>query len=182
MKDSRKIFDGLLVLEFQNGNREAITLLVKRYQNDFCRYAHWYTRDVDMAQDVVQESWHIILKKLVTLKNPNSFKGWALRIITRKSQDYLAARSRDHKLNRNYRPPPEQDTEVIEERQKHIKVLKQGFEKLSLDHQMVLRLFYTEEYSLKDISSILNISVGTVKSRLFHAREKLKSTINNKLS
>lgn len=178
MKDSKKIFDGLLVLEFQNGKREAISLLVKRYQNDFYRYAYWYTKDGDMAQDIVQESWHIILKKLGTLKNPNSFKSWALRIITRKSQDYLSARGRKNKLNQNYRPPPERDKEAIEERQIQIEVLKRGFEKLSFDHQMVLRLFYTEESSLKEISSILNISVGTVKSRLFHAREKLKSILN----
>ncbi len=48
---------------------------------------------------------------------------------------------------------------------------------LPKDQQVVLRLFYTEEYSLKEISEILEISVGAVKSRLFHARERLKISL-----
>ena len=47
-------------------------------------------------------------------------------------------------------------------------------------HQMVINLFYVEDYSLKQISEILSISVGTAKSRLFHAREKLKTIIKDK--
>jgi len=46
-----------------------------------------------------------------------------------------------------------------------------------MQQQMVIKLFYTEEYSLKEISKTLNISVGTTKSRLFHAREKLKQIL-----
>lgn len=48
---------------------------------------------------------------------------------------------------------------------------------LPKDQQVVLRLFYTEQYSLKEISEILEISVGAVKSRLFHARERLKISL-----
>ncbi len=48
---------------------------------------------------------------------------------------------------------------------------------LSKNQQIVLRLFYTQEYSLMEISEILDISIGTVKSRLFHSREKLKTIL-----
>ena len=47
------------------------------------------------------------------------------------------------------------------------------------NHQMVLNLFYVEDYSLTQIGDILDISIGTAKSRLFHAREKLKRLIKN---
>jgi len=57
------------------------------------------------------------------------------------------------------------------------KKLLKAIETLSKDKQNVLRLFYVEDYSLKEISVILNISLGTVKSRLFQAREKLKTII-----
>ena len=46
--------------------------------------------------------------------------------------------------------------------------------------QIVLKLFYTEEYSLIEICEILGLSLGTVKSRLFYAREKLKTIIKNR--
>jgi RNA polymerase sigma factor (sigma-70 family) len=51
---------------------------------------------------------------------------------------------------------------------------------LPANQQVVLRLFYTEGYSLNEISDILEIAVGTVKSRLFHGREKLKTILKNK--
>jgi RNA polymerase sigma-70 factor (ECF subfamily) len=51
---------------------------------------------------------------------------------------------------------------------------------LPQDQQVVLRLFYLEEYSLKEISEIVNKSAGTVKSRLYHAREKLKTILKNR--
>ncbi|MGB5782052.1 MAG: sigma-70 family RNA polymerase sigma factor, partial [Eudoraea sp.] len=51
---------------------------------------------------------------------------------------------------------------------------------LPRDQQVVLRLFYLEEYSLREISEILNKSEGTVKSRLYHAREKLKIILKNR--
>ena len=177
MKNSKKIFDGLLVLEYQKGNREALDMLVKRYHKDFYRFAIWYTRDVELARDIVQDGWTTIIKKMNTLKNPNSFKSWALQIIIRKSQDQFSKTARSKKFKENYI----QDTNVHivpeEERLEKIMQLRDAINKLSFDQQMVIRLFYTEEHSLKEISTMLSISEGTVKSRLYHAREKLKSIL-----
>ncbi len=63
----------------------------------------------------------------------------------------------------------EKNTEIIK--------LQQAIKSLPNNQQIVLRLFYTQEYSLLEIGNILDISVGTVKSRLFHAREKLKTIL-----
>jgi RNA polymerase sigma-70 factor (ECF subfamily) len=48
------------------------------------------------------------------------------------------------------------------------------------DQQIVLKLFYVEDYKLKELSDTLKISMGTAKSRLFHAREKLKQQLKHK--
>ena len=177
MKSSKKIFDGLLVLEYQKGNREALDVLVKRYQKDFYRFALWYTRDVELAQDIVQDGWTTIIKKLSTLRNPNSFKSWALRIIIRKAQDQFGKTARSKKFKDNYRQDTHVDMSTEEEKLEKTKQLREAINKLSFDQQMVIRLFYTEEHSLKEISVMLSISEGTVKSRLYHAREKLKSIL-----
>jgi RNA polymerase sigma factor (sigma-70 family) len=55
--------------------------------------------------------------------------------------------------------------------------LLRAIPELTNDQQQVLRLFYTENYALNEISEMLNISVGTVKSKLFHAKEKLKTIL-----
>ena len=175
-RDSRKAFDGLLVLEFQRGNKRALSLLVKRYHKDFCSYAYWYTRNFEMSQDIVQESWGAIFKGLKTLKKPDSFKSWAMRIVTRKAQDQLAALSRKRRFEKNLETVTEGD-DSADHKEEQLVLLNRAIMELSDDHRIVLRLFYLESQSLKEISEILEITVGTVKSRLYHAREKLKSKI-----
>jgi len=58
--------------------------------------------------------------------------------------------------------------------------IRVGIQQLPMSQRIVLSMFYMENLSLAEISSVLDVSKGTVKSRLFYAREKLKTIINNK--
>ncbi len=176
MKNTDKIFDGLLVLQYQAGNKKALDLLVNRYQLKLCRHSYWYTRDHDAAKDIVQDSWSVILKKMEGLKAPNSFGNWAMRIVTRKSLDYLSKHKRNRENLKSYQNPAFNSDES-DVKEQEVKLLYKAIQLLPQDQQIVLRLFYKENYSLKEISNILEISTGTVKSRLYHAREKLKTIL-----
>ncbi len=176
---TQKVFDSFLVLQYQSGNKKALELLVSRHHKKLCRHAFWYVHDFDTSKDIVQDCWGTIINKLYGLKDPDSFGSWARRIVTRNSLVYL----RRDSIIREYLKLINQttDNDDIEENNKVIiQRLKKAIETLPNDQQIVLRLFYTEEYALKEIAHILEISVGTVKSRLFHAREKLKTIINKK--
>jgi len=173
MSDSDKIFDGLLVLQYQAGKKEAMNLLVNRHHKKICRHVHWYLHDFDLAKDIAQDCWKVVLKKIDTLKEPNLFGSWVLRIATRKSLDALKYKKREHQNNQEYRLSSIHTDESIENEIEIMK-LKKALTALSTKQRQVLHLFYTEAYSLREISGILFISEGTVKSRLFHAREKLK--------
>ena len=170
-----KIFDALLVLQYQSGDKKALGMLVKRHHNRFCSHANWYLSDLDASKDVVQDCWGIIMNKLSNLRDPNSFSSWAMRIVTRKSIDNLRQNKTKREKLRQYQYTNlevtynEENTEIIK--------LRQAIKSLPNVQQIVLRLFYTQEYSLIEIGHILDISVGTVKSRLFHAREKLKTIL-----
>ncbi|MEK6154353.1 sigma-70 family RNA polymerase sigma factor [Flavobacteriaceae bacterium 3-367] len=176
MGNTNKTFDGLLVLQYQSGDKKALSLLVKRYHLRLCRHAFWYTRDMDAAKDIVQDCWSVMVNKLSNIKDPNSFGSWATKIVTRKSLDYLNRNKRTREHMQSYAKLSETDGSYEEGESDRLK-LQNGIRLLPGDQQMVLRLFYTQEYSLREISDILNISVGTVKSRLFHAREKLKTIL-----
>lgn len=179
MKTTEYAFDGLLVLEYQSGNRKSLNLLVKRHHVRLCKHSYRFTYDVEVSKDIVQDSWKTIISKLYTLKDPNSFSSWATRIVTRKSLDYLGKL----KINRMHIESIHKDattTDSSDDRESEIKKLHLAIKELPKNQQMVLRLFYLEEYSLKEIGSILEISVGTAKSRLFHAREKLKELLKTK--
>lgn len=171
MKNDKHI-DEELVLAYQAGNKKAMAKLVKRWHLIFCKKAFWTVKDASLSKDIAQESWQIIMKKLHTLQNPSSFKPWALRIVYTKSIDTL----RENQINSTVEYNHNEEYEVNEfDTQNDLKkILLKGIKSLPEQQQMVLKLFYTEDYSLKEISEFLNISVGTTKSRLFHAREKLK--------
>ncbi len=173
MNDSSKIFDGLLVLQYRSGNEKAFGLLVNRYHTKLCKYSYGYTHDIEASKDIVQDSWHIITKKIHGLKNPNLFGSWAFRIVTRRTLNYIQKEKRELvKLQAYY--DTTNGIEDLGNKGLNIKRMLQAIQSLTKDQQVVIRLFYTENYSLKEISTILHISLGTVKSRLFHAREKLK--------
>lgn len=172
----QKVFDALLVLQYRSGNEKALGLLVKRHHQKLCRHAYWYTHDIEVSKDIVQDCWGIIIAKIPMLKDPNTFGSWAMRIVTRKSLDFLNRTKSNREKLKGFRP----DTGITDgddERTANIEALQQAILKVSDSQRIVLRLFYTENYSLKEISTILEISEGTVKSRLFHVREKLKSIL-----
>jgi len=181
MNKKDQLIDGKLVLEYQSGNGKALAVLVKRWHKLFCNKAFFVAKDADIAKDIAQDSWNVIINKIDKLKNPDSFGSWALRIVYNKSIDVINANKRKGKVIEAYKYEQDELANDDENDLKNVKdLLLKTIKKLPQHQQDVIRLFYLEEYSLKEISAILNISVGTTKSRLFHAREKLKETLKNK--
>ncbi|WP_109301298.1 RNA polymerase sigma factor [Aquimarina sp. AU474] len=181
-KTAHKVFDSLLVLQCQSGNKKAMALLVKRWHARLCKHAYWYTYDIEISKDIVQDSWSKILLKISTLKDPNSFGSWALTIVTRNAINWLRKHKKELTQLKEYR-----DQHDIDQREHYtsnsenvLVQLKKEIKKLPNEQQIVLNLFYLEEYSVKQISDIVHVSTGTVKSRLFTAREKLKLILKNK--
>lgn len=171
--------DKILIERYVAGDKSALPVLVKRWHKIFCEKAFWVLRDKDLSKDVAQESWMIIINKLTSLKKTESFQSWALRIIYTKAIDAHKRRARElldkSKLDKKVylESNDKEDNTAIK------KNLLNAIQALSRDKQDVIRLFYVEEYSLKEISIFLKVPIGTVKSRLFKAREKLKSLIKS---
>ena len=179
MKTNKSI-DANLVEQFQSGNVNALAELVKRWHKRFCEKAYWIVKDADQSKDIAQDSWKTIISKIQDLKDPYSFNGWAMRIVYSKSLDTIREKNRNRLKQEKFAMEQIVVTEIYEENsQIKIELLK-AIRSLSDNHQMVVRLFYLEDYSLKQISETLKISIGTAKSRLFHAREQLKLILKQK--
>ena len=180
MEKQQNLQDAALIVLYQSGKKEVLAILVKRWHVQFCKYAYWYCKDAQIAKDIAQESWLVIFKKLHQLKEPEKFKSWAISIVNHKAVDWIRKTRREQKkLHRLFDETPKI---VVEEKHEqypgsiHMK-MKIEITKLPEHQQTVLRQFYVENRSLKQIGELLQISVGTVKSRLFHARERLKNTM-----
>ena len=181
MNQPEKIFDALLVLECQAGSKKAMTLLVKRWHPKLCKQAYWYTKDSDQAKDIAQDSWNVILNKIQFLKDPSSFGSWAMKITTRKSIDWLRKQKKTQDtINNSFELANATIGDDVASIDSNVLKIKELISKLPQKQQMVLHLFYLEEFSINQISMALEISTGTVKSRLFTAREKLKAIIKNR--
>jgi RNA polymerase sigma factor (sigma-70 family) len=171
-----KSIDSWLVLQTRAGNKKALRLLVKRWYKKLYKQACWYTKDMDVAKDIVQDCWTIIIKKIDGLKDNASFGSWALSIVTRKSIDSLRKEQREfNNLERYYdsNSRTHHNTNFDDSSENLIGKLRASIKELPVQNQVVLHLFYLEELSIRQISDVLILPEGTVKSRLYNAREKL---------
>ncbi|MEJ6791862.1 MAG: sigma-70 family RNA polymerase sigma factor [Lacinutrix sp.] len=114
------------------------------------------------------------MSKLDTLKETSSFGSWALCIVYSKSLDELR---KTNTLDNQQKILDKQQAEIedIEDERAALKIkILKAINKLPEQQKIVIKLFYLEDYSLKQISKTLKITIGTAKSRLFYAREKLR--------
>ncbi len=169
------------MINCQAGDRKALELLVKRWNPNMIRRVFHTTKDITASQDIVQEAWIVIIKKIRALKDPRAFQSWSLKIATYLAIDWIRYNQRDRKredirkevqdeLNETS-PPPKEGA---------IGGLKQAISQLPEDQHLVIRMFYLENLSLVTISEIIDVPVGTVKSRLFRGREQLKEILETK--
>jgi len=179
-RKTEDIFDEWLVLEFKAGNVKAITLLAKRWYPKILRQAYRHTRDTEAAKDVAQESWIAITKGIHKIRDPSRGLVWATAIASRKAIDWIRNTQRvrnRQELNKEIQQSFEEEESLPDE--DTMQQLRFLIRQLPEKQQIVLSMFYLESYPVHDIAEILNISEGTVKSRLFHAREKLKTQLKN---
>jgi len=172
--------DAKLVAAFQSGDKKALATLVKRWHLTFCKKAYWIVKDADLSKDIAQDTWQTIIVKIDTLKDTSSFGSWALRIVYSTSLDVLRTKNSERFKQEEYVKNQEVIVEDVNENTILKRKLLLAIQDLPEQQQQVIKLFYVEEYALKEISKTLDISLGTAKSRLFYAREKLKTILKNR--
>lgn len=170
--NTQTAIDSYLVVLAQDGDQKALTELLRRWHSRFLRLAYRLSGDKTLAQDIVQDATIKIIHNLHYLKDPEAFPAWSYKIVRRKSLDYFRKQSRHPKttsldtqeaqIQTSHRPSSDYD-------------LRQALEKLSKADRLLLSLFYLDGYNGRELSAAFNIPIGTVKSRLFKAREHLKS-------
>ena len=179
MKTNRAI-DTKLIEAYKSGDKDALSLLVKRWHLQFCKKAFWIVKDAELSKDIAQEAWQTIIYKIDELHDVSSFASWAFRIVYSKSLDALRKLSKERINLQTYSKTQNTLEDIYDEKIALKKALFKAIQNLPEQQQLVVKLFYVEDYSLKETSKTLQISIGTAKSRLFHAREKLKLILKNK--
>lgn len=179
-KRPEAVYDELLVLRCQDGDRIALEELVERWQRRLWRHAWQLTGRPDVAWDIMQEVWIAIVRGVGTLNDPASFPNWAYRIVGNKCADWGRRQSREKRLDEEVRradSEPVDDPIRREAKEGELDRIRRALRRLPGDRRAILSMFYLEGMSMGDIAQALEIPLGTVKSRLHYAREHLRSEL-----
>ncbi len=186
--------DQALVERVQQGDKRAFDLLVKKYQHKVLAVVGRYISDHSEAQDVTQEAFIKAYRALPKFRGDSAFYTWIYRIAINTAKNYLVSRGRR---------PPDSDVDIADgelfetgQRLRDVnspeaqlltdeiqRTVWQALDELSEDLRAALTLREFEGLSYEEIAEILGCPVGTVRSRIFRAREaideKLKPLIGN---
>jgi RNA polymerase sigma-70 factor (ECF subfamily) len=184
--------DDATVRRAQAGDRAAFNRLVGKYQNQMYNIAYRIMGDPDLAEDATQEAFIGAYKKLSQYTGGN-FRAWMARVVKNQCFDTLRYRQRrpassldDLLLDPNDRgiaawgddqlPTPDD----LLERAELTDWLEAAIQQLPIDQRTTLVMADIHEYSYEEIAASMEVELGTVKSRLFRARRKLRELLQDK--
>ena len=181
--------DAAIVKRVQEGDKQAYNILVIRYQHRVCQIAQKFVKDSVDANDIAQEAFIKAYRAIGSFRGESSFYTWLYRIVVNCAKTYLEQNSKMqvaldvdapefesqdvHGVLTSHETP---DTLIESEELK--KVIFKALSELPEDLRQALTLREMEGLSYEDISVIAGVPVGTVKSRIFRARQYIEEQMS----
>ena len=172
-----EIDDDQLIRQFIAGDTSAFQILVKRHKEKVRNIVYITMNNSALVDDIAQEVFITVYRNLKHFRFESQFTTWLYRITVNKCKDYL------RKMNvRRIFSPLEEGSEVSEfetptENKDISMIVMDAISKLPVKLRMPLILKDIEGFSYQEISESLSCEMGTVKSRIFRGREKLKEIL-----
>lgn len=171
------IQDELLVLHCQEGDGIALRELIGRWGPRFGRLAWRFTGEREAARDVTQDAWLAIVRGIKRLDDPARFRSWAYRIVHRKCVDWTRRRVLQRRVTDDLRDAAaaaSKERWSESERADVVDRMREALMDLPDGQRAILSMHYLDGMSVAEIAGVLAVPKGTAKSRLFHARERLR--------
>ena len=146
-----------IVRRMIDGDMEAFGTLMERYEKPALRAAWLISGNAADSEDIVQETFTACYLNRKKLREPAAFKTWFYRILTRSAWKICKKTGRER---------PEEE-----------RILFEAVEKLPPKQKTVLILYYYNDMPIREIAKVCGVFEGTVKSRLYHAKEQLKKVL-----
>jgi RNA polymerase sigma-70 factor (ECF subfamily) len=188
--------DYKIIQQILRGDKEAFAILVERYKKQVFNVAYRMTNDVEVSMDISQEAFVKIYRNLEQYNPQYKFSSWLLKSVNNLCVDFFRTRrdtttsldvimdsgAEGFVTGRNSVPSSADEVESAESRKELRSLLKDAISQLPLDYKSVVVLRHLQNLSYKEISSILNLPMGTIKARIFRARKMLKTYLEKKVS
>jgi RNA polymerase sigma-70 factor (ECF subfamily) len=191
--DSQPTQETELVKRARRGDLSAYDELVRRYQERIYATIYHMTSNHEDANDLAQESFIKAFHALKSFKGGSSFYTWVYRIAVNKTINFLKQRKNrvqmsldDLDFNAEHDPDlvalisektPRREINITELQEK----LNEAMQKLSESHRLVVTLHDVQGLSHEEIAKIMDCNIGTVRSRLFYARQQMQAYLSDYL-
>ena len=174
----------LLVMRCQVGDESAFLELYQLFGDRTLRFLNGLVKG-PQAEDINQEVWITVYKKISGLSNVQGFRMWLFQIARNEALDYFRKTNRLREFQEALSLVPEivedQESSTNNEIDVELTFLRSSLDELPQRHTEVLVLNYLEGMDYEEIGLIVGCSVGTIKSRIHNAKAKLKYLINKKM-
>lgn len=171
-KNSPKERDSALLAAIGAGDRRALEELYLSYHRRLARFLSRFTTRYENVEEIINDTFLVVWQSAKDFRNASQVSTWIIGIAYRTALKSFR-RQKNHGAARSLEDYPEQtvdptfDAEVND-------WLKHGLSRLPIEQRLTLELAYHMGHSLEEIAAITDCPVGTVKARMFHAREKLR--------
>ncbi len=182
---SDREIDQLLVERAQRGDKHAFELLVTKYQRKLIRLLSRFIRDSSEVEDVAQEAFIKAYRALPNFRGDSAFYTWLYRIGINTAKNYLVAMGRRAPTSTGMDAEEAEDlgeSELLQDvntpenqmmSRQVAETVNQTLEKLPEELRTAITLREMEGLSYEEIASVMNCPIGTVRSRIFRAREAI---------
>ena len=169
----------------RNADIQDLESLMRLYGNDVFRTAYLYVKDAQIAEDMFQEVFLKVNRNLASFRGESSVKTWIIRITINTCKYYLKSAYHNKVVPMmdfmEESIVSDEDFDGIEKKET-AHTVKEAVMALPEDYKDVVLCVYYQDMSMDDTARFLKVPVGTVKSRLSRAKEKLKSLVEGRLS
>lgn len=177
--------DGELMAQTCQGNRHALSILVKRYEKPLYNYILRMSGQHANAEDLFQETWLKVYRFKDKYKPDRAFKPWLYQIATNVYRDWGRKKGRAHEVplesvEATQSAPNRDNPSHASQRHELAVALKQAVEALPEKQRAVFWMARYEGMSYEDIAQSLEVPIGTVKSRMNHAVRQLRVSLESR--
>lgn len=171
--------DEALIQQSKQGDLEAFDVLVERYQKKVFAVAYGLTQDGEAARDLTQESFVRAYQAINHFRGQARFYTWIYRITVNLCMDHFRKLPAERSAPLDDPDPvPDRTTpEIVAVQRETDSAVRMAIQALPLDQRAVIIMREIEGLSYKEIAGVMGCSIGTVMSRLFYARKKLRELL-----
>ena len=172
-----------ILKKLQSGDRQAFNAFFQNYGNKLYKSAIFLADSREEAEDIVQETFLKAMKSIHRFEGRSSLYTWVYKIFLNTTHDLIRRKYLHKKFLSKFKP--EENINPIEylnrqmDNDRFSQSLHEALKFQKMKHREIIILRFFEDLKLMEIADRLNISIGTVKSRLYHALKKIKKSIKN---